>query len=114
MQAAHLGIEIAQPGGQPRNMARRAKRVRPRMRRSGALEGNETAAARSVGGKLEQRMLGRLDLGAAVEFRIGAKRVVDDGLADVDELPAEPGVVEARPYSPALMMPTIAVRSCAR
>ena len=34
------------------------------------------------------------DLLAAVEFRIGAERVVDHGLADVDELAAQPGVVD--------------------
>ena len=59
-----------------------------------ALQGDETAGDRAIGGELEQRMLRRLDLLRAVEFRIGAERVVDHGLADVDELPAQPGVVD--------------------
>ena len=55
---------------------------------------DEAAGDCAIGGELEQRMLGRLDLLRAVEFGIGAERVVDDGLADVDELPAQPGVVD--------------------
>ena len=96
MQSAHLGIEVAQPGGQARHVAGAVERAFRAVDRLGqrALEGDEAAGDRAVGGELEQRMLRRLDLLRAVEFGIGAERVVDHGLADVDELPAQPGVVD--------------------
>ena len=51
-------------------------------------------ATAAVGGELEQRMLRRLDLLRAVEFGVRAERVVHHGLADVDQLAAQPGVVD--------------------
>ena len=43
--------------------------------------------------QIEQRLFRRLDLFGAVEFRLGAERIVDDSLADIDELAAQPGVM---------------------
>ncbi len=51
----------------------------------------------AVGGKLEQRLFGGLDLRLAVQFRVGAEGVVDHGLADIDQLAAQPGVVDRAP-----------------
>ena len=39
-----------------------------------ALEGDEAAVGAAVGGKLEQRLLGRLDLLRAVQFRRRRRR----------------------------------------
>ena len=59
-----------------------------------ALERDEAAGGAAVGGEVEQRLFGELDLLRTVEFGVGAERVVDDGFADVDQLAAQPGVVD--------------------
>ena len=78
------------------------------------LEGDEPARAPPSVGELEQGLFGGLDLLQPVELRVGAERVVDDGLADVDQLTPQPSVIDGAAVFPALMMPTMAVRSWAR
>ena len=58
-----------------------------------ALQGDEAAGDGAIGGEPEQRVFRRLDLLRAVEFGIGAERVVYHRFADVDELAAQPGIV---------------------
>ena len=60
----------------------------------GFLEGDEAAVAAALGGEGEEGGLGQFDLAAAVDLGFGAEGVVHDGLADVDELSAQPGVVD--------------------
>ena len=59
------------------------------------LEHDEAAAAAgALVGDFEQALLGCFHLQLAVQFGIGAERVVHDVLADLDELAAEPGIVD--------------------
>ena len=58
------------------------------------LEADEATACAAVRRKLEQLLLGRFDLRDAVEFGFGAEGVVDDRLADIDQLPPHPGIVD--------------------
>ena len=74
------------------------------MRRNAAsAERSASASARSkvmnqllatAVGQVEQRLLGNLDLRTAVELRFGAEGVVDDRFAEIDELAAQPGIVD--------------------
>ena len=51
-------------------------------------------AAVNACGDLKQFLLGCLDLSLAVHLRVAAERVVDDLLAHVDQLAAQPGVMD--------------------
>ena len=96
MHAAHLAVEVAQPGRQAGDVAgalESALRAVDRLDQR-AFEGDEAAGAAAVRGEFEQRLLRHLDLLVPVEFGVGAEGVVDDGLAQVDQLPAQPGVVD--------------------
>ena len=95
MQAAHLGIEITQAGGQARDVTSTVESAFCTLDRRGQrpVEGHEPATGGAIGNKLEQGVLGRLDLQRSVQVGIGTERVVDDGFTDVDELPTQPGVV---------------------
>ena len=92
MQAAHLTVQIAQPSGQAGDAsATTIGPLRPEDRiRQGPLERDEPAAGAVSSGQVEQRLFGGLNLPRAVQLWIGAERVVDDGFADVDQLPAHP------------------------
>ena len=96
MEPAHLGVEVAQTGGEPGYVAGAFERAfRPLDRRGQRqLEAHEAAGHGAVGGKLEQRMFGRFDLLRAVEFGIGTEGVVDHRLADVDQLSPQPCVLD--------------------
>ena len=96
MQPAGLLVEIAQPGGQARHVALAMERLLGNGDRIGqrTLEGDEAAFLALLGGEPEQRLLGRLDLLAAVQLRRLPEGVVDHVLADVDQLPAQPGIVD--------------------
>jgi hypothetical protein len=62
--------------------------------RQGTLEAHEAGAGRAFGAEGEQRVLGRLDLLGAVQLGISAERGVHHRLAEVDELAAQPRVVD--------------------
>ena len=96
MHAAHLAVEVAQAGGQAGDAAGAAEGAFGAEDGvgQGAFEGDEAAAAAAVGGEVEQGLFGDLDLLRAIEFGVGAEGVVDHDLADVDELAAQPGVVD--------------------
>ena len=96
MEPAHLGVEVTQTGGKPGYMAGAPERTFCALDRLGQrkLEAHETAGYGAVGGKLEQRMFGRLDLLRAVEFGIDAEGVIDHRLADIDQLSPQPCVLD--------------------
>src|SRR4029077_15118822 len=96
MQSAHLRVEIAQASGQARYVAHSLERAFRAVNGIGqcALEADKSAGNRALGGELEQRMSRRLDLLRAVEFGIGAERVVDHSLADVDQLTTQPRIMD--------------------
>ncbi len=96
VQAAHLRVQVTQSGGQAGHVAGALECTLRTLDRLGqrVLEAHEAAGNAAIGGELEQRLLGRLDLLSAIEFRIGTERVVDHRFADVDQLPSQPGVVD--------------------
>ena len=61
---------------------------------SALLEGDEAAVVAALGGQVEQLAFGELDLPAPVQLGFGAEGVVDHDLADVDQLPPQPGVMD--------------------
>ena len=101
MQPAGLLVEVAQACGQPGNMAGAVERPLGAVDRllQRLLERQHRPVAAAAHREVEQRLLGRLHLLPAVEFGVGAERVVDHGLADVDQLPAQPGVVDRRGHT---------------
>ncbi len=96
MQPAGLLVQVAQSGGQARDVAGAVERPLGGADRLGhrRLEGDEALIGAPVRGEVEQRLLGVLHLAHAVQFRLGAEGVVDHHLADVDELAAQPGIVD--------------------
>ena len=96
MQPAHLAVQIAQPGGDAGHVAGALERRLGRAQRLGqrALERHEPALLAAAVRQVEQRLLGDLDLRAAVQLGLGAEGVVDHGLAEIDQLPPQPCVVD--------------------
>ena len=88
-----FGVDIAETGGEASDVAGLVERP------LGAFDGvdqsgfecNEPAiVAAALGGELKQRLLSRFDLSCAIKFWVGAKRVIDDDFADVDQLAPQP------------------------
>ena len=97
MHPARLRVEVAQARSRGRRRGRRGGTRAPRLgspRASARSKVTNPPSGAAVGRELEQLALGRLDLLAAIEFRVGAEGVVDHYLADVDELPAQPSIVD--------------------
>ena len=96
MQPAHLGVDVAQPGGEARNATRGGEGLggilhRHRQR---AVEGDRPAIARcAILRQVEERLLGCFELLAGIELGLCAKGAVHHHLAQVDQLPAQPGIV---------------------
>ena len=95
MHAAELGIDIAQPGRQAGDVAGAAEGALGALDRIGerALEGDEPALRPAARRELEQRLLRGLDLLAPFELRFHAEGAVHHGLAEIDELAPQPGIV---------------------
>ena len=88
---------------------------RRRSPRSARARSDEAAGDGPVGGQVEQRLLGRLDLLRAVQFGDRRRtRCSPPSRRYRSSWRRSQASWIARPYSPALMMPTMAVRSCAR
>ena len=96
VQATDLFVEVTQARGEAADVPGLLEGALGPLDRIGqrALERDEAAIAAALGGELEQLRLGRFDLAAAVDLGFGAERVVDGGLADVDQLPPDPGIMD--------------------
>ena len=96
MQAAHFFVQVAQAGIQA------GDRTLILMRGGGDVDccnqgffkRDQPAFGAASGGEVEQGLFGRLDLGGAVQLRLGAEGAVDRDLADINQLAADPGVVD--------------------
>jgi hypothetical protein len=97
VQPAHLGIEVAQPGRQPRHAARRAERLLRMLHGDGQrpFEGHEAAIPRAaLLREVEQCLFRRFELLLRVEFRLCPEGAVDHDLAEIDQLPPQIGVID--------------------
>ncbi len=96
MQAAGLGIEVAQAGGEAGDAAGGGEGAAGGHDRLGQrlLEGDEAALGAAVLGEVEESLLGGLELHLGVELGLGAEGAVHHLLADVDQLAAQPAVVD--------------------
>ena len=99
VQAAGALVQIAQAGIEAGDRPLILERFRgdvDRLRQR-LLEGQPLALGAAMGGEVEQGLLGGLDLRRTVQLRIGAEGAVHHRLADIDELPAQPGVADHPP-----------------
>src|SRR5688572_15746464 len=96
MEAAQKLVHVGEAG---RDAGRLAAPLERRLGlqdgvREAALEGLEAAFRAARLGEVEEPFLGDLDLRRGVELEVVLVGVVDDGLADVDELAADEEVVD--------------------
>jgi hypothetical protein len=96
VQAAGLGVEVAEARGQAGDAARRREGALGGQHRvgEGALEGDEATLRAAVLRKVEQALLGGFELVLAVELGLGAEGAVHHLLAHVHQLAAEPAIVD--------------------
>ena len=112
-----LLVEVAQAGGEAGDVAGALERPLRAPHRFGErlFEGDEAAIGAAIGREAVQRLLGRLDLRRCRQAPDRRRRRCSPPSR---RHRSTGGCIQAswtaRPYSPALMMPTIAVRSCAR
>ena len=97
MHPAQFGVDAVEAGGQAGDVARLVEGGfggLDRLDQSG-FEGHEPAVvAAAIGRELEQGLFGGFDLVRTVQFGVGAESIVDDGFADIDQLPPQPGIVD--------------------
>ena len=97
LQAAHLGVEIAQAGGDAGQSCRRAGRPWPPCRRatvSACAEALEAAVIAAGLGQFVELALGVLDLRARREIHRRVEGDIDHVLADPDQVAAQRQVVD--------------------
>jgi hypothetical protein len=96
VQAAQLAVHVAQAAGEPGHAAAALQGGGRHLHGmgQGALEGDGAPLARLLGGEVEQGLLGRLDLVLAFQLRLGPEGAVHHRLAEVDQLAAQPAVVD--------------------
>ncbi len=96
VEAAQQVVEVDQPGGQPGQAAVAPERRLGHRDRLGERrpELDEAALGLAALGEVEQVRLGLLDLLGGRAFQVAVERVVDDRLADLDELAAQVAVAD--------------------
>ena len=96
MQPARPLVEVAQPRGQPRHAARIREGLRRLLHRlrQRAFEGDEVLTPAIVARQVEQVLFRRFQLLARIQFRLRAEGAVHHRLTHIDQLAAQPGVVD--------------------